>query len=384
MRMRRVMILAMVVAALVVAGCGGRQSAAVPRFASVTVTDEERGTVDKSTFAPDVPRIYVRFTLADAPAGTIVKSVWIAEKTEADPETKLDEGTLTVSGSATSGRFWFSRPPLGWAVRPYRVELYLGDRLAHTARFQVQAAAAPPPSAGPRVGPIIFARGTTQDSQPVDRSSQFEVGVKIVYAFFNYEGLRPDDTVTQTWYRGDEKVLDNTRRASEFSPTGTVPEKGNLVVSIQWEDQGAAAGAYRLEIRINGTLVQSAGFTVGVASAPPSGSPIGAITFAHGESGGDPDRPADRFAAGVKRVYAFFSFAGLKADDVIRGVWTAGGRQVLEKQLTLKDVFSGRPPEKGTLWLWIQWDSGAPAGTYRLDISVNGAVVRSGTFVVEP
>lgn len=247
-----------------------------------------------------------------------------------------------------------------------------------------EPAAAPPPSGGPQIGPIIFARGTTQDQQPVDRSSQFEAGVKIVYAFFNYEGLRPGDTVTQTWYRGDEKVLDNTRPASEFSPTGSVPEKGNLVVSIQWDDPGAAAGSYRLEIRINGNLAQSAGFTVGVASPSASGSPIGPITFAHGESGGDPDRPADRFAAGVSRVYAFFGFAGLKPDEVIRGVWTTGGRQVLEKQLTLNDVFSGRPPERGTLWLWIQWDSGAPAGSYRLDISVKETVVRSGTFVVGP
>ncbi|HEY3247571.1 MAG TPA: hypothetical protein VGK88_04670 [bacterium] len=120
-------------------------------------------------------------------------------------------------------------------------------------------------------------------------------------------------------------------------------------------------------------------------TAPPSASTqIGSITFARGESNGSPQDPGDHFPAGVSRVYGFFTFAGLKADDVVRGVWTEGGRQILEKHLTLPEVFSGRTPDKGTLWLWIQWAKGAPAGTFQLDISVNGTVMQSGTFVVEP
>lgn len=269
MRFPRVAVVLSVAAVVAVTGCGGRQAASAPRFVSVIVTDQEDGTVEKTTFAPDTRRVYVRFNLADVSAGTVVKSVWIAEKTDSDPETRLDDATLTVGGSVNSGRFWFSRPPLGWAARAYRVELYLGDRLAHTARFQVQAAA--PPAGQP----------------------------------------------------------------SASSPL--------------------AADA-----------------------------PIGTITFAHGESGGEPERPAERFAAGVGRVYGFFSFTGLAADDVIRGVWTKEGQQVFEKQFPLSEVFSGQIPERGTIWLWIHWNNGAPAGSYRLDVSVNGTLRRSGTFVVEP
>ncbi len=261
MRDGRLTILFIALAALAISGCGGRRSAGPPRFASVVVTDQENGAVNMTTFAPDTHRVYVRFTLADVPADTIVKSVWIAEKTDRDPETTLGQGTLTVGAKVTAGRFWFTRPPLGWSPRGYRVELYLADRLAHTARFQVAA------------------------------------------------------------------------------PAGGAP--------------------------------------------PSPAGPIGTITFAHGESNGAPDRPADHFRAGVSRVYAFFTFAGLKSDDIVRGVWTAGGRQILEKHLTLPEVFSGRTPDNGTLWLWIQWDNGAPAGSYQLEISVNGTVVQSGTFVVE-
>lgn len=382
MRFHRLVVLLFVIVAVVVAGCGGRKAAANPRFASVIVSDQEEGKVDKNAFAPDTPRIYVLFTVADVPENTKVKSVWIAEKTESNPETALDEATLTMGGAASTGKFWFTRPPLGWAVRSYRVELYLGERLAHTARFQVQPS--PSGTSQSKIGPIIFARGTTADAQPVDRTDQFEQGVKIVYGFFNYEGLRPDDTVTQTWYRGDEKVLDNTRPLSTFAAGGSVPEKGNLAVSIQWND-GATAGSYRLEIRINGALAQTGNFTVGAAPPPAtSGTPISAITFARGESDGKPVEPADHFKVGVRRVYGFFSFAGLKADDVIRGVWTSGGQKVLEKQFTLPEVFGGRAPDHGTLWLWIQWDKGASAGTYQMEITVNGKVVQSGTFVVEP
>jgi hypothetical protein len=81
-----------------------------------------------------------------------------------------------------------------WPNGSYRVELYLADKLAHTARFRVEGVSAkpaalipqvgPPPASGPpgRLGAILFAKGQS-DNDPVEPATQFDEGVRAVYAF---------------------------------------------------------------------------------------------------------------------------------------------------------------------------------------------------------
>lgn len=135
-------------AGIVVAACGSRSAQSGPRFASVILTDDEASKTEKTVFAPDTPRVYVVFTMANAPQGTVIKSVWIAEKTEvADPNTTLDEATLTMGGAQNSGRFWYSRPTNGWPVGEYRVDLFIGERQAETRRFKIEGQTSSTPAA---------------------------------------------------------------------------------------------------------------------------------------------------------------------------------------------------------------------------------------------
>jgi hypothetical protein len=114
--------------------------AGLPRFASVTLTDDKVRKVEKTVFAPDTPVIYAVFVLADVPAGTTLRCVWIAEKTQvAPPDYKIDEFKIQVGGRITQGNCSFSKPTAGWPVGEYRLEMSLGERLAHTGRFRVQA-----------------------------------------------------------------------------------------------------------------------------------------------------------------------------------------------------------------------------------------------------
>jgi hypothetical protein len=113
--------------------------AAPPRFASVILTDDKDRKVEKTVFAPDTPVIYAIFVLADVPANTTLRCVWIAEKTQvAPPDHKIDEFKIQVGGRITQGNCSFSKPTAGWPVGEYRLEMSLGERLAHTARFRVQ------------------------------------------------------------------------------------------------------------------------------------------------------------------------------------------------------------------------------------------------------
>ena len=110
-----------------------------PRFTTVILTDDKERKVEKSVFAPNTPKIYAIFTLADVPRGTKLKCVWIAEKTEvAPPNYKIDEASMDVGGLINGGNCNFSKPTDGWPVGQYRVDMYLSDRLAHTARFNVK------------------------------------------------------------------------------------------------------------------------------------------------------------------------------------------------------------------------------------------------------
>lgn len=228
MKIRRFgVLLVLVVVSAAACDRGTGQPKGEPRFATVVLTDDKESKVSKTSFAPDTPKVYAVFTLAYVPSGTTVKSVWIAERTDvAAPNYRLDEASLTMGGSITSGNFSFSRPTSGWPPGEYRVELYIGDRLGHTARFQI--------------------------TKPTSDAA--------TYAFFPYKGLRPEDTVEGLWTKDGKELQRRSDTVgailgSRYQPTG------NLWFWVGWSD-GAPAGSYRFEIRVTGRTASSGAFEV--------------------------------------------------------------------------------------------------------------------------
>ncbi len=394
----------LVMAVLVAAGCGGGAARATPRVATALLTDDQLNKPEKTVFTPDTPRIFVFFTLADVPANTTMRSVWIAEDAPGfQANEKLDEATLTVGGSVTGGNFNFKRNE-PWPNGSYRVELYLADTLAHTARFRVEGVSArpealippvgPAPPSGPpaRLGAILFARGQS-DNDPRDPSTQFEEGVRAVYAFFNFADLGGDDTVAAVWSKNGDRLLEQKTTLTQIFSGGTIPTRGHLWFSITFPD-GARPGTLKVDLSIDGTPAQSGSVVIAGSAAPaatpvaalptPSGPlPIGPIIFARGEENTQPVGRADRFDRGIKAVFAFFDFQGLKPEDVVAAAWYRGDEKILDQQVKMADIFKDSPREKGHLWFSITFDQGAPAGSYRLVISFNGAPPVDGSFTVE-
>lgn len=450
------LIILVVVIAVSLAACRGRtaQPAGEPRFSSVVLTDNRETKVEKTTFAPDTPNLYAVFTLADVPANTTVKSIWIAEKTDVAPENyKVDETSLTMGGSLNSGNFSLSRPTNGWPAGQYRAELYIAEKLAHTARFQVEASGASPPPATP---PPTTTAATTPFAS---KGWVFENGV-YVNAQHNLRVQVPTGWVTGNEQRYSERILwvmsrldasGNERlganmshiraqatseqfflnelqdfkgvtyqQGTETKPLWTVTGSGKIkddlyalehvrndngtrgrnlnfvrngfgyVVAFKW---GANATAEELT-ELNrvawsmgyGDMNFATSIFPATATPPtptgPSTATIGDIIFAPNLQNERPVGAAKRFSSGTKRIYAFFPFREMRPDDKVEAVWFKDGKEVYTHKTTLTEVLGSNTKPNGNLWFWLSWTNGAPQGSYRVEIRVNGQPARTETFEV--
>jgi hypothetical protein len=91
----------------------------------------------------DALQIVARWRVRRPAGNAKVRAVWIAEDTGgiAPADYKIDEATAIATPPESVGTFTLSRPPDGWAVGKYRVEFYVQDALAGTARVTIAARA---------------------------------------------------------------------------------------------------------------------------------------------------------------------------------------------------------------------------------------------------
>ncbi len=109
-----------------------------PRYATTLLTDDEEQQQEKGVFGHDTPKIYVIGTLADVPAGTPVKVVWIAAKTDVTPpDYVIISKEMQAGGMINQVTFSMSRPDNGWPAGTYRAELYIAGTLAKQIPFEV-------------------------------------------------------------------------------------------------------------------------------------------------------------------------------------------------------------------------------------------------------
>jgi len=441
----------LVIVAISLAACRGRtaQPPGEPRFASVVLTDDKESKVEKTVFAPDVPAVYTVFTLSDVPANTTIKSVWIAEKTASAPDDyKIDETSLAMGGNLNSGNFLLSRPTNGWPAGQYRVELYIGERLAHTGRFQVEGAAAtPPPTTSAATTPFaskgwVFENGAYVNSQHglrvevptgwtvgneqryserilwvmsrLDASGKERLGSNITHGraqatseqFFQFE-LRTFQQVTYQagnetkplWtVTGSGKIKDDLY-GLEYVRNDDGTRGRNLhfvrngfgyVIVFKWApdaapEELAELGAVAKSMGYADMTFTTTAFTTTAARPTPTGSSkaiIGDIVFAPNLQNERPVGAASRFGPGTRRMYAFFPFRDMRPEDKVEAVWFKDGEEVYKHKTTLTEVLGGNTKPSGNLWFWLSWTNGAPQGSYRVEIRVNGRPARTGTFEV--
>jgi len=105
----------------------------------------DKVAVEKSSFNKDTAAVYLVVTSDGVKKGQEMKAVWIAEDTNgvAPANYKIDEKSVSVDDAMSSGKnyivtFSLSKPNAGWPLGTYHVDLYLGDTLAKTIKFDIK------------------------------------------------------------------------------------------------------------------------------------------------------------------------------------------------------------------------------------------------------
>jgi outer membrane usher protein FimD/PapC len=101
----------------------------------------DKDTKPTDTFSTTVPQLYAFFRSTGTAKDDKLRGVWIAEDVgnAAPANTKIDESTLTADQDNYFGAFSLTKPTAGWPPGKYRVEIYLNDALATTAKFTIEA-----------------------------------------------------------------------------------------------------------------------------------------------------------------------------------------------------------------------------------------------------
>lgn len=104
------------------------------------ITSDKYSQDEKSVFAPDAPKIFAVYRVVAGP-GLKVKAVWYAEKVAGlEPKTKITENpetTFSARGEYISS-FPCTKPPQGWPIGSYVVNLYMDGVLKKTLGFRVE------------------------------------------------------------------------------------------------------------------------------------------------------------------------------------------------------------------------------------------------------
>ncbi len=149
-RLRRKSVLALA-AVSIWACCASLASAEIT---GAVLAKDVKGTpfqaVDPTTSFPvNQPVIHLLVSVANLPAETKLKTVWVAVDVgaAAPANTKIDESEVRATGDATA-HFSLSKPTNGWPPGKYKADIYVNDNLDRSVYFTINAPAAakPPPT----------------------------------------------------------------------------------------------------------------------------------------------------------------------------------------------------------------------------------------------
>lgn len=158
--------------------------------------------------------------------------------------------TLPVRGGLDEGTF--------------RLDLYVGNRLAATADFIAGSGV----GGGELFGPITFAPDIDRNEQPMNPGTTLDYGTKNIYAFFDYQGMREGWTWTRQWYLDGQAV-------TTADDTWKYGESGEDYWVAIGSDDSLPQGEYRLELYVEDELVQQGTVSISGSGAPiPTPTPV--------------------------------------------------------------------------------------------------------------
>lgn len=92
----------------------------------------------KTKFSTDTAKISAFWKGETLKAGDKLRAVWIAEGQGGLKDATITEGSVTAYKPDDDGIFSLVSPKGGWPVGKYRVEIYVGSKLAETLKFTIE------------------------------------------------------------------------------------------------------------------------------------------------------------------------------------------------------------------------------------------------------
>ena len=109
-----------------------------PKLLHAFVAARKEGEPTK-TFLSGNLKIYGLWKGDALKAGDIVRAVWVAESFGYErKDVKITEGEVIAYKRDDDGIFSLARPSGGWPIGPYRLEFFVGDKLAETVHFTIE------------------------------------------------------------------------------------------------------------------------------------------------------------------------------------------------------------------------------------------------------
>ncbi|MBN2003321.1 MAG: trypsin-like peptidase domain-containing protein [Anaerolineae bacterium] len=199
-----------------------------------------------------ITEVYAFFDFANMTDGDQWTRTWYYEGRRLATKTEAWAGGAKGSGWTTLT----SNSPL--KAGSYSLELYLGNALMTAADFSVAGVAGEN-----ALGPITFASGMDDDGDPVDSGDSFPTGTAELRYFVDYTGMRDGMDFEARWYFDGEVLL-------EVNVTWDSGDKGTFTDNIYRKDGDSLwDGEYRLELYVEGEMLQSATATIGGGETPP-------------------------------------------------------------------------------------------------------------------
>jgi len=265
----------------------------------------------------------------------------------------------------TQGKWWIGWDDAEFVDGTYDLTIYVdGDRMG-----QAQIEVGGPPTNEPAFSNILFDTQESSSGGPVDPSVLIPAGTKTLYAFFDHDNMSSGLEWTRSW------LVDGNVGLSKDEPWDE-GSSGSYALELT-SQQGLSAGAYRLNLYIEGELAAMSDFWV-TGGDDGGGASFDPITFAQGIDRSDnPVGAAQSFATGLTELYAFTGYEGME-DGMDFGVnWYIDGQQVIA------DSWEWDEGESGPWHYQIYSDPGTlPDGEYGVELMVEDQLVQEGTTTI--
>jgi tetratricopeptide (TPR) repeat protein len=206
---------------------------------------------ESDTFARGELAVVAALSYDNLPPGAVVSRrvlwQWTDEPGLLESLPTMGEDLVWDGGAAGTWQHVLKSPwPGDRGLRPghYLVEYYVNSHLLQTASFDV------PQDDVPTLAAIAFGTDCGSGGIPVGAAGTFPAGTSKIYGLVNYSGIPKGSRVVAQWVRDGERSLDDE--------LVTASSWGSLCYDLDL----APPGEYRLDLAVDGQVLQSATFEV--------------------------------------------------------------------------------------------------------------------------